>query len=235
MRWVRVVRGRAVPGASGRLSLRGCTGLRWVLGLRGLHGPAAGPDERVRLAARAARAARAAPREPVHGWVGCGRRACPAKWRAAVGRPWARRRGQRACRGAGGGQGAAGPRVLPGRPGRGGRRAGTRRGCSAGEPRRGGAAPRPRVCRGAAPRGRFDPGGGPAYSLGSLCVLACSISRERPLRRSTGPMTSDQHAVCVTDVRFLAVVIVRGGLDRTHSLKKRRLRPCVRTAPSPAM
>jgi hypothetical protein len=39
------------------------------------------------------------------------------------------------------------------------------------------------------------------YPACSLCVLACSFSREGPLHRSTGPMTSDQHAVCVTAVR----------------------------------
>ncbi|PZT68786.1 hypothetical protein DN402_14285 [Streptomyces sp. SW4] len=60
--------------------------------------------------------------------------------------------------------------------------------------------------REAAPGGdrRRDPiltGQSPAGILLVRCVLACSFSRDGPLHRSTGPMTSDQHAVCVTAVR----------------------------------
>lgn len=39
------------------------------------------------------------------------------------------------------------------------------------------------------------------YSCSSLCVLACPFSRGGPYTGPPGPMTSDQHSVCVTEVR----------------------------------
>src|SRR5207245_6145 len=70
-------------------------------------------------------------------------------------------------------------------------------------------------------------------SCSSLCVLACSFSREGPLHRSTGaddqrPALGLRHRGAVR-----AVVIVRGGLVRTHSLKKRRLRTVRTFSPKP--
>ncbi|SEG63346.1 hypothetical protein SAMN05216223_107155 [Actinacidiphila yanglinensis] len=53
--------------------------------------------------------------------------------------------------------------------------------------------------------------GAHGYSAMSLCVLACSISRERPLRRSTGQMTSGWPTGCVP-------VCHRGCRDRRVAL-----------------
>ena len=67
---------------------------------------------------------------------------------------------------------------------------------------------------------------------GSLCVLACLFSREGSLRRPTGRCPA---VVCGLRHRTRACpgdLLV--ALSGPNSLKKRRLRPCVRTAPSPA-